>query len=173
MCGPVFERRETGRQDSLQPAGPIVRCMGVESDADVYVKYRDDLLRYATSLVGSGQAEDVVSTVVLRTMSRRSLAGLENPHAYLMKGVLNESRSVWRRGSTEPLSEVESRHLPGEVVETLDALWRLPVRQRAAAFLFYWEDCTVYEVAELMDVRSGTVKRYLHNARQRLKRSLR
>ncbi len=147
--------------------------MGVEADAEVYVKYRDDLLRYATSLVGSSQAEDVVSTVVLRTMSRRSLAGLERPFAYLMKGVLNESRSVWRRVATEPLSERDSRHLPSEVIETLDALWRLPMRQRAAAFLFYWEDRTVIEIAELMDVRPGTVKRYLHNARQRLRRSLR
>jgi RNA polymerase sigma factor (sigma-70 family) len=173
VAGDISERGDMGRQGSLQPGGPVVRCTGVESDADVYIKYRDGLLRYATSLVGSGQAEDVVSTVVLRTMSRRSLADLENPHAYLMKGVLNESRSVWRRVATEPLSEVDSRHLPGEVVETLDALWRLPVRQRAAAFLFYWEACSVAEIAGLMDVRPGTVKRYLYNARQRLKRSLR
>ena len=147
--------------------------MDVESDADVYLKYRDDLLRYATSLVGSGRAEDVVSTVVLRTMSRRSLVGLENPHGYLMKGVLNESRSVWRRASTEPLSERESRELSTEVIETLDALWRLPIRQRAACFLFYWEDRSVADIAGIMGVRPGTVKRYLYNARPRLKRSLR
>jgi DNA-directed RNA polymerase specialized sigma24 family protein len=41
--------------------GTVVRCMGVESDAEIYIKYRDDLLRYATSLVGPDQAEDVVS----------------------------------------------------------------------------------------------------------------
>ncbi len=96
MGGSVFKRSGMGRRDSLQPDADAVRCIGVDSDADVYVKYRDDLLRYATSLVGSGRAEDVVSTVVLRTMSRRSLAELRRPRAYLMKGVLNESRSVWR-----------------------------------------------------------------------------
>ena len=63
--------------------------MGVEFDAEVYIKYRDDLLRYATSLVGPDQAEDVVSTVVLRTMRGRGLAELDRPHAYLMKSVLN------------------------------------------------------------------------------------
>lgn len=149
-----------------------MRCMGVESDAEIYIKYRDDLLRYATSLVGPDQAEDVVSTVVLRTIRGQGLAELDRPHAYLMKGVLNESRSVWRRASTVPLLELDSRNLPDEVVETLDALWRLPLRQRAAAFLFYWEDRPVTEIAKLMGVRDGTVKRYLHNARQRLKRSL-
>lgn len=149
-----------------------MRCMRVESDADVYVKYRDDLLRYATSLVGPDRAEDVVSTVVLRTIRGRGLADLDRPHAYLMKGVLNESRSVWRRASALPLSESDSLRLPVETFETLDALWRLPMRQRAAAFLFYWEDRSVADVAELMGVSDGTVKRYLHNARQRLRRSL-
>jgi len=157
----------------LQPLGTVVRCMNMESDADVYIKYRNDLLRYATSLVGPDQAEDVVSTVVLRTMRGQGLAELDRPHAYLMKGVLNESRSVWRRPSTVPLLESDGLQLPVEIVETLDALWRLPVRQRAAAFLFYWEDRTVADIAELMGVRDGTVKRYLHNARQRLKRGLR
>jgi len=147
--------------------------MGVDSDADVYIKYRDDLLRYATSLVGPDRAEDVVSTIVLRTMRGRGLAELDRPHAYLMKSVLNESRSVWRHASTVPLSESDNLRLPDETIETLDALWRLPVRQRAAAFLFYWEDRPVAEIAELMGVRDGTVKRYLHNARQRLNRSLR
>lgn len=163
---------EADGQNSLQPYGLLVRYMGVKSDAEVYSKYRDDLLRYATYLVGASSAEDVVSTVVLRTMSSRSLAGLDNPHAYLMKGVLNESRSVWRRSSPEPLPEAGGKRLPVEVVETLDALWRLPVRQRAATILFYWEDRPVAEIAELMGVSTGTVKRHLHNARQRLKRSL-
>lgn len=150
-----------------------MRPISVESDAEIYAKFKDDLLRYATYLVGASRAEDVVSTVVLRVLSRRSLGDLDNPHAYLMKGVLNESRSVWRRTSTEPLREADARQLPVEVVETLDALWRLPVKQRAVALLFYWEDRTVADIAGLMDVTEGTVKRHLHNARQRLKRSLR
>lgn len=164
-----------GRSDSedwLQPVGLVVRSMYVDSNAEVYVKHRGDMLRFATSLVGASVAEDVVSAVVLRTMSRRQLAELENPHAYLMKGVLNECRSVWRQARTEPLSDSEVTSLPTEVCEMLDLLWRLPVRQRAAAFLFYWEDRPINEVAELMGVRPGTVKRYLHNTRQRLKRSL-
>ncbi len=146
--------------------------MGVDSDAEIYLKYRGDLLRYATSLVGPDRAEDVVSTVVLRAMSRQRLTELDRPHAYLMKGVLNESRSVWRRQTTGPLAEADIRHLPEEVVETLDVLWRLPVRQRAATYLYYWEDRPVAEIADLMGVGIGTVKRYLHNARQRLKRNL-
>lgn len=146
--------------------------MGVNADADVYLKYRDELLRYATSLVGPSRSEDVVSTVVLRTMRSRPLSELEKPRAYLMKAVLNESRSVMRKRSTEPLPDSLTGHLPGEVVETLDAVWQLPVQQRAVVFLFYWDGLLVNEIAELMGVRPGTVKRYLHNARKRLKGDL-
>lgn len=146
--------------------------MGVNADADVYLKYRDQLLRYATSLVGPSRSEDVVSTVVLRTMRSRPLSELEKPRAYLMKAVLNESRSVMRKRSPEPLPESLTGHLPDEVVETLDAVWQLPVQQRAVVFLFYWDGLLVNEIAELMGVRPGTVKRYLHNARKRLKGDL-
>lgn len=146
--------------------------MDVTEDAEVYAKHRDDLLRYATSLVGPSDAEDVVSTVVLRAIGRRPLAAIENPHSYLMKAVLNECRSLWRRERTHPISESALAQLPDQVGETLDLLWRLPVRQRAAAFLFYWEDRPIEEVANLMGVRAGTVKRYLHNIRQRLRRNL-
>lgn len=144
----------------------------MNADAEVYLKLRDQLLRYATSLVGPSRSDDVVSTVVVRTMQRRSLSDLEDPRAYLMKAVLNEARTVWRRRRTEPLPDSIVGVVPGEVVETLDVVWRLPVQQRAVVYLFYWEGHPVREIAELMGLRSGTVKRYLHNARKRLESEL-
>jgi RNA polymerase sigma-70 factor (ECF subfamily) len=157
----------------IQPRDRAVRCMRVDGNAEVYLKHRDDLHRYATSLVGSSRAEDVVSTVVLRAMRRRPLSQIENPFAYLMKAVLNEARSVWRRTTHVAIEEMELGQVPYEVVETLDAVLKLPVRQRAAVYLFYWEDRPIVEIAELMGIGPGTVKRYLHNARKRLKEQLR
>lgn len=146
--------------------------MDVSTDAEVYLTYRHDLLRYATSLVGPSQSEDLVSTVIVRTIQRRPLAGLDNPRAYLLKAVLNEARSVWRRKRTDPLPDSLVGDLPGEVVETLDVVWRLPLQQRAAVYFFYWEGNSVAETAQLMGVRPGTVKRYLYNARKRLESDL-
>lgn len=156
----------------VQPFGVVGRCTGVNADAEVYLKLRDQLLRYATSLVGSSRAEDVVSTVVVRTMQHRSLSGIEHPEAYLMKAVLNEAKSVWRQNRPEPLPDSLAGEAPGEVVETLDAVWRLPVQQRAVVFLFYWEGHPIREISSLMGLREGTVKRYLHNARKRLESDL-
>lgn len=146
--------------------------MGVDADAELYLKLRDELLRHATSLVGVSRSEDVVSTVILRTIRRHALSELDRPRAYLMKSILNEARTVWRRRLTEPLPESLSETLPNEVVETLDIVWRLPVQQRAAVFLFYWEGYPVQEIADVMGLRPGTVKRYLHIARKRLESEL-
>ncbi len=151
----------------------MARCMGMDGDAEVYAKYRDDLLRYATGLVGAGRAEDVVSTVVLRTIRRRSLADLDNPRAYLLKAVLNEARGLGRRQGNLPLPDMAMSDRSIELLDVIAAVWRLPVQQRAAVFLFYWEGHPVAEIADPIGVRPGTVKRYLYLARKRLKGSLR
>lgn len=148
--------------------------LGVSADAEIYERYRADLLRYATVLVGSSQAEDVVSTIVLRVLRGRGLAALENPRAYLMKAVLNESKSVHRGRIIE--SALDRDHATRSVADTwpvLDAVMRLPVRQRAAVFLFYWEGRSIKEAAELMGVTPGAVKRYLYLSRHRLRSVLR
>jgi DNA-directed RNA polymerase specialized sigma24 family protein len=42
------------------------------------------------------------------------------------------------------------------------------VGQRAATYFVYWGDMSVATAAEMMGVRPGTVKRYLHLARTKL-----
>ena len=155
--------------DALQPRGSVTRYIGMDGNAEVYSKYRDELLRYATVLVGASNAEDVVSAVVLRSIRRGSLADLEFPRAYLLKAVLNEARGRARRRTDLPLVAEGVSDTPVELLDVADAVARLPVRQRAAVFLFYWETLSVVEVAELMGVGAGTVKRYLHLARKTLK----
>ncbi|MGC2241382.1 MAG: sigma factor-like helix-turn-helix DNA-binding protein, partial [Acidimicrobiia bacterium] len=54
----------------------------------------------------------------------------------------------------------------------LDAVLELPNRQRAAVYLTYWRDLPVSEVASLMGCSAGSVKRYLHVARSKLREVL-
>ena len=156
----------------MQPKHRLARYTGVDGNAEIYGKHREELLRYATVLVGSSEAEDVVSAVVLRTIARHSLSELENARAYLFKGVLNEARGLSRNQRGLPLPDRSVSDAPVELLDVVDAVWRLPVRQRAAVFLFYWEALPIAEIAIVMGVGSGTVKRYLHIARKRLKGSL-
>ena len=143
------------------------------SDAEIYDRHRDALIRYASALVGPSHAEDILSTVVLRTLSRRTLASLDRPDAYLYRAVLNESRSRMRRIQPVELpAEIGQFEDPDVDHSVLEAVLRLPTQQRAATYLVYWADCSVAEASRLMGVREGTVKRYLHDARRNLRRSL-
>jgi len=53
------------------------------------------------------------------------------------------------------------------------AVRALPRRQAQVMALYYLEDRSVAQVAEILDVTLGTVKRHLHNGRQALARRLR
>lgn len=139
-----------------------------DSDAEVYRKHKDDLVRYAAALVGPDSAEDVVATVVLRILARRTLADLDDARPYLFRAVLNEARTLV--GRRRPAVVFESRNMQVDPQpEVLAAVQRLPVRQRAATFLVYWGDLSIEQTAHLMGTRPGTVKRYLHLARNTLR----
>ena len=140
-------------------------------DETIYRKNRDDLIRYATVLVGPGGAEDVVSTVVLRILARRrGLDDLDEPRAYLFRAVLNECKTRLRRRRTH-LSITEVGGIPADDPRPhiLQAVLDLPPQQRAATYLVYWTGLTVAETGDLIGIRPGTVKRYLHLARHTLK----
>lgn len=52
------------------------------------------------------------------------------------------------------------------------ALARLPLRQRIAVALYYLDDRSVADVAAIMGVSEGTVKRHLFRAREELRSAL-
>lgn len=157
--------------DDVQPDATFQRDTGVNDEA-IWNKHRDELVRYAAVLVGPDEAEDLLSSVVLRILRKRRLADLDDARPYLFRGVLNEARSVMRGRSRQRLDLV--RDVPPTDVDpsVLQAVVALPERQRAAVYLTYWRDLPIVETAQLMGCRPGTVKRYLHLARNRLKEVL-
>jgi RNA polymerase sigma-70 factor (ECF subfamily) len=140
-------------------------------DEQIFRKHRDDLIRYAAVLVGPTEGEDVVSTVVLRVLVRRRLEDLDDARAYLFRSVLNESKTRLSRSRTQPSDNVEltESSVDESRPEVFDAVMGLPAQQRAATYLVYWAGMSTLEAAELMGVRPGTVRRYLHLARRTLK----
>jgi DNA-directed RNA polymerase specialized sigma24 family protein len=64
------------------------------SDAELYGKHAEELTRFATGLVGPQDAPDVVSAAVLACIFSKGWPRVENPRAYLFRGVLNEARRL-------------------------------------------------------------------------------
>ena len=164
-----FTAGSVERESGVQPFGALMCDTSVENAA-IWQEHCRELIRYATVLVGPDHAEDVVSSVVERVLRRPGgLVGLNDPRPYLFKAVLNQSRNH-HRAVAHAAPWADGVVLPSEVrPEVVTAVAGLPERQRAAAYLTYWRDLPVREVADLMGCRPGTVKRYLHLARQRLR----
>lgn len=154
----------------MQPNVHLVCDTGV-SDEQVWRKHRDELVRYATVLVGPADAEDLLSAVVVRTLSwKGSLSALDDPRPYLFRGLLNEAKNHSRAKTRRPpLSAAPDQDPPDLRPEVLEAVMKLAPQQRAAVYLVYWKDVSVTEAGRLMGCRPGTVKRYLSLARNHLK----
>ncbi|MFZ0546148.1 MAG: sigma-70 family RNA polymerase sigma factor [Candidatus Promineifilaceae bacterium] len=151
------------------------------TDQAIYEEVRGPLMRFAASLVGPDGAADLVSEVMVATLQRRSLLSLDNPQAYLMQAVLNRARTAHRRLDRE--REALTRHglaarreepaadyfVGADVIRTVA---ELPLQQRAAIYLVYWMDMEPSEAAETLGIRPATLRRYLHLAREKLRRYL-
>jgi RNA polymerase sigma factor (sigma-70 family) len=152
--------------------------MGVEeADAEVYRKQADDLIRFATGLVGPSDAADIVSEAFLSCLNSAGWMTVTDKRSYLYRSVYNKAaefhRTSRRRKSREALAArselIESPELRPEV---LTAVFTLSIQQRAAIVLTYWDDLAPSSIATLMDISEGSVKRHLARGRSRLKEAL-
>ena len=151
--------------------------MGMSTDEEIYRKHADDLVRFATGLVGPFDAPDVVTDACLRSFAARAWPEVVDHRAYLYRAVLNEARSRhrsdMRRRTRELRAAGPDSTTPVYVdVDVLDAVARLSLRQRAAVVLTYWEDLKSDEVARRLGISEGSVKRHLARARGRLEELL-
>lgn len=142
------------------------------------------LLRTAYLLTGDrGHAEDLLQVALLRTARRWSTAR-QAPESYVRKALLNLSRDrirrLMRRPRERPLVSVldtvgaigSHDHHVAERHTVVEALARLPIRQRQVIVLRYFEDRTVEQTAELLDMPPGTVKSYTYRGLARLREVL-
>jgi RNA polymerase sigma factor (sigma-70 family) len=145
--------------------------------AEVYEKYADQLVRFATGIVGPSDSRDVVSAAMVSVLWSTGWDEVRHERAYLYKAVLNEARQHLRRRDRRRRAEVKAASSPSGWIpelrpEVVDAVRRLSVSQRAVVFLSYWEDMRPAEVARTLGVSEGTVHRQLARGEARLRRVL-
>jgi RNA polymerase sigma factor (sigma-70 family) len=157
-------------------------CSRPEEDpAAFYRAHAPEFMRFATTLVGADDAADVVASAVAKTLAAREWSSLDNPRAYVFRAVFREAMS-WRRlaarralrhtADAGHLGAVE-RAIGPDMTESrsrvVQAVAGLSGRQRAVVFLAYWDDKRIDDIAEILGLSTGAVKKHLARARQTLR----
>lgn len=150
-----------------------------DEDVELYEKYADELVRFATVLVGPSGAEDLLLDTVATVFTSPRWPSVANKRAYLYRALYNraanERRATQRRLAREVRAAAEAPATldpPLVDVDVLVALRHLTVRQRAVVHLRYWHDLAAPDVARALDVSLRTVERELAAAQRFLQEHL-
>jgi RNA polymerase sigma-70 factor (ECF subfamily) len=150
----------------------------------IFDEHHDALFRFACRLCGSNSdAEDIVHECFLELLrpdcaydSRRTAL-----RTYLFGVVRNQCLKRWRRNrSAEALHSMaadgttpESEFLRSEVTQAVaEAVGRLPDTQREILILAHYEQMSLAEIAEVVELEVTAVKSRLQRARAQLKETL-
>jgi len=173
------------RLEHVQAVAPVAPLdVRVEALLDrLYRAHAPGALRFAFMLTGDRSlSEDLVQEAFVRVAAKLDV--LRDPAAfgaYLTRAVANLAKSHFRHQEVAKRHErsVEASSLVVEPVDIvtndslLTALRALPMQQRAALVLRYYNDLSQEEIARVLDVPLGTVKSQLSRGLARLRKECR
>ena len=143
--------------------------------------HRRALYRFAVVLTGDVTlADDVVADALARAFEKWALVQeSSHVHAYVRRMVVNEFLGWRRRMDVHLRSRVELADLPdprsdhssglADRDQLVAELRLLPVKQRAALVLRYYEGLTFAEIAELLGTGENAVRSNISRALTRLR----
>jgi RNA polymerase sigma-70 factor (ECF subfamily) len=171
-------------------AGLILRLQAGDLDAlgMLYDRYKQLVFRTALAITGDPEpAADLLQDVFLRLyrfIHRFDPQRPVEPWLYRMTANLSYTwvrRHRWlrpledvmewfagdRKGSPQSMAELDEEN---QLVQ--QAISMLPISQRIVVVLYYIDDLSLQEIAEILEVPEGTVKSRLHYGRKTLKSRL-
>ena len=192
----IENRRVEEKIEKTQPDILVEKAVRGDKDAlySLCEKIAKGVLFRTTYIMGVGaqaDAEDVSQEVLIRVCEK--IQTLRDPQAFnvwLNRIISNEvNRCFAKKGRhgvvlniddyLESIMEEKDDFIPQEFVENeecrkevMDIIVRLPLRQREAVILHYYDGLSVTEIAAAMDISKPRVSECLAIARQKMKREL-
>lgn len=137
--------------------------------------YADMIYRIAyQNLFHASDAQDVVQDVFLKLLKHQNQCFQDEEHlkAWLIKATVNQCldyrRSFFRR-RVVPLGDIDIPYEPQEHA-VMEELYQLPKDYRNILYLYYYEEYTIKEIAQILGKKQNTVNSKLTRGRKRLKK---
>lgn len=152
----------------------------ISSPSQIVEKYFDMVYRLARKTAGADKADDAVQNVFVRYMKHyKEFDTEEHIRAWLVRVTYNccnsELKNTWTE-RTVGLPENEEReealsvpmNEPEESSGVSEAVQRLPEKYRTAIHLYYYEEYSTKEIADITGQRESTVRSLLARGRRKL-----
>ena len=150
--------------------------MGLDPLDAAYRLHADELIRFATAMVGPDDASDVVTDAMIELFhGPLELERVANLRALLFRTVHRRVLDHRRAASRRAVRELKFAGREVRSTASLDsdsartALMALSVQQRTMVFLTYWCDMPPADVAAVVGVSEGSVRKQLARARARMR----
>jgi RNA polymerase sigma-70 factor (ECF subfamily) len=166
-------------RERSDPAG----ATSAETFEEFYRKEYASVVGLAYALSGSRWVAEELAQESFIAAHRHwaRIAAFDQPGAWVRRVVTNLSVSTIRRRVVEAKALVHLGHrertrVPERAtgdVEFWEAVRSLPRRQSQVVALHYLEDLAIADIAEVLEMAPGTVKKHLHDARGELASRLR
>lgn len=142
-------------------------------------RYQNSLYAAAFNICKNRQdAEDVVQDTFLQYyMSRKNFESEQHIRAWLLRVAINKAKNVvhtfWHRKkqSLEDYMETLTFETP-ESQNLFETVMKLPEKYRIVIHLFYYEDYTTQEIADILSLSVSNVKTRLSRGRFMLRETL-
>ena len=130
----------------------------------------------------AAEAEEVLQTVYLKILQHKAVFRGESKlqtwlFAVIRKTAISERRKQWLRtlipATTSEAARLESEFERSELQQRFQqALAQLPGRQRETLHLVFYQDLSLSEAAEVMNISVGSARRHYERGKQRLRATL-
>ena len=139
--------------------------------------FGNDILRLAYSYLKSREdAEDIVQDVLIRFMqSAKSFEEEEHVKAWLLRVAANLCKDRLKSASRqrevaipEGYDVADEKKEPQEENDTLQKVMALPDKYRSVIHLYYYEEYSVKEIANILEKKETTIRSLLKRGREKL-----
>lgn len=147
---------------------------GNEYIEEIIRKYSSSMLKTAFSLLKStADAEDAVQEAFIKLLTKApEFENDEHRKAWLLRVTVNISKNVLKSAKRKNLPLTEEIPYMEKNDDVLPYVLSLDEKYRAVIHLYYYENYSIKEIAEILSLPAATVGTRLSRARKMLEKSL-